>query len=67
MPANPIDLWPFGNDGILNSGILQYWIKIKNSLGGKIKMNIIVLKINFPAFHPSTIPCSNRDLKYFKI
>jgi hypothetical protein len=42
------------NSGIMGSGIMQYWINgsATGGIADKIKMAIILLKTNIPAFSP---------------
>jgi len=48
------------NSGIMGSGIMQCWIdgSASGGIDGNIKMAIILLKTNIPAFHHSIIPFS---------
>jgi hypothetical protein len=48
------------NSGIMGSGIMQYWINgsATGGIADKIKMAIILLKTNIPAFQRSIIPFS---------
>jgi hypothetical protein len=52
---------PNWNDGIMEwwfFGIMQYWANGWICVDDKIKTTNILLKTNFPVFHPSIIPCS---------
>jgi hypothetical protein len=48
------------NSGIVDSGLMQCWINgpFIGGIDDKIKMAIILLKTNIPAFHHSIIPFS---------
>jgi hypothetical protein len=48
------------NSGVMGSGIMQCWINgpATGGIDDKIKMAIILLKTNIPAFHHSIIPFS---------
>jgi hypothetical protein len=50
------------NSGIIGSGVMQCWINgpATGGIDDKIKMAIILLKTNIPAFHHSIIPFSGQ-------
>ena len=53
------------NSGVMGSGTMQYWINgpATGGIDDKIKMAIILLKTNIPAFHHSIIPFSGQIRK----
>ena len=53
------------NSGVMGSGIMQCWINgpATGGIDDKIKMAIILLKTNIPAFHHSIIPFSGQIRK----
>jgi hypothetical protein len=56
------------NNGIMGSGIMQYWINgpATGWIKDKIKMGNILLKTNIPSFHHSIIPVPGRIRKFQK-
>ena len=53
------------NSGVMGSGMMQCWINgpATGGIDDKIKMAIILLKTNIPAFHHSIIPFSGQIRK----
>jgi len=53
------------NSGVMGSGIMQFWINgpATGGIDDKIKMAVILLKTNIPAFHHSIVPFSGKIRK----
>ncbi|OEU64532.1 MAG: hypothetical protein BBJ57_11625 [Desulfobacterales bacterium PC51MH44] len=51
------------NNGIMGSGIIQYWVNGKICVDVKFKMANILIKTNLPVFHYSIIPYSRQAFK----
>jgi hypothetical protein len=59
----PIGMMECRNNGIMGSGIMQYWVNGKICVDEKIKMANILLKTNLPVFHYSIFPYSRQAFK----
>jgi hypothetical protein len=57
------------NSGVMGSGIMQCWINgpATGGIDDKIKMAIILLKTNIPAFHYSIFGANSEAPKYLYI
>jgi len=59
-----VECW---NNGIMGSGIMQYWVNGKICVDDKIEMANILLKTNLPVFHYSIIPFLRQAFEFQKM